>query len=231
MRKLLAFSILSGLPLLAGNLFVDPVSATHTDRFNLPAAGAIRMDNSFGDIDIEGWDRPEVEVTVVRSTGRLYDAKERAEAQKRLDRVQVTAKQDGNDVVISTVYPPRNMFLYPLSRRGDIDVTYLIKAPRASKLIVDHNHGEVNVSDISGEIHATVVTGQITLSLAGSGHYETDANCKIGAVYSDFEGDDPQRHFIGEELHSQNTAAATKLYLRVRAGDIVILKAHSPSAD
>jgi hypothetical protein len=78
---------------------------------------AIRLENSFGELDIDGWDRPEVEV----------DAKERA---------QIGAKQDGNDVVISTGYPPRNGFMRLLSGRGDIEISYRIKAPRASKLII-----------------------------------------------------------------------------------------------
>ncbi len=83
-------------------------------------------------------------------------------------------------MVISTAYPPRNRFAHPLSRRSDIEIGYRIKAPRASKLIVDHNSGGVNVSDISGDIHATVINGQITLTLAADGQYAIDARCILG---------------------------------------------------
>jgi hypothetical protein len=231
MRKFLVIASVLAFPLLADDRSKEALSTTHTERFNVPAPGAIRLENSFGEVDIDGWDRPEVEVTVVRSSERLYDAKERAEAQRRLDSVQITAKQDGNDVVISTAYPSRNGFVHPFSRRSDIEIGYRIKAPRASKLIVDHNSGGVNVSDISGDIRATVINGQITVTLAAAGQYAIDARCTLGRVYSDFEGRDQSRRVLGEQFVRQSTAPATNLYLRARVGDIVILKLHVPPAD
>ncbi len=234
MPKLLVIGIMVALPLLADNRTKEPLSSYHTDLFNVPASGAIRLENSFGEVDIDGWDRPEVEVTVIRLSERLYGAKERAhrpdEAQRRLESVQVTAKQDGNDVVISTMYPPRNAFTHPLARRSDIEISYRIKAPRTSKLIIAHNSGGVTVSDISGDIHATVINGQLTLTLAGSGQYAIDAQSKIGSVYSDFEGRDQSRVF-GEEFTHPGSAPATNLYLRVRLGDILIQKLHGPPTD
>src|SRR5579862_1019369 len=230
MQKLLTLSIVLALPLIADDRSKETLSTTHTDRFNIPAAGSIRLENSFGEVDIEGWDRPAVEVTVVRSSEHLYDAKERAEAQRRLDSVQITAKQNGNDVVISTAYPPLNGFVHPLSRRSDIDVSYRIQAPRSSNLIIDHNNGGVYVSDITADIHATVINGQITLTLA-AGQYAIDARCALGHVYSDFEGRDQSRWVLGDEFDLQSTARAANLYLRVRVGDIIILKRNGPPTD
>src|ERR1700688_3622350 len=135
MKKLLTLSIVLALPLMADDRSKQKLSATKTERFSVPAPGVIRLENSLGEVDIDGWDRPEVEVTVVRSSEHLYDPKERAEAQRRLDSVQITAKQNGNDLVISTAYPPQNGFVHPLSRRSDIEISYRIQAPRASKLI------------------------------------------------------------------------------------------------
>jgi hypothetical protein len=231
MQKLLVISIVLALPLMADNRSKETLSTTHTERFNVPVPGAIRLDNSFGEVDIDGWDRPEVEVTVVRSSEHLYDAKEHAEAQRRLDSVQITAKQNGNDLVISTAYPPLNGFVHPLSRRSDIEISYRIQAPRASKLIIEHNSGGVSVSNISGAIHATVINGQISLTLGAAGQYAIDARCILGRIYSDFEGRDQSRWVLGEKFDHQSTAPAANLYLRVRVGDIMILKQHGPPAD
>jgi hypothetical protein len=231
MRHFLLIAIALALPLLADDRYQETLNTTHTDRFDVSAAGEIRLENSFGELDIDGWDRPEVEVTVIRSSQHLYGANERTEGQRRLDSVQVAAKQRGNDVVISTEYPPRNGFMHPLSRRSDIQIGYRIKAPRGSKLIIDHNSGGVNVSNISGDIHATVINGQITLTLQDDGQYAIDAQSKIGSVYSDFEGSERSRHVLGEEFGRQSAARAANLHLRVRIGDVVILKLHSPPAD
>ena len=230
MRRLLASGIALALSLLARDPSQE-ISTTHTERFSVTAPGSIQLENSFGQVDIEGWDQPDVEVTVVRSSEHLYGEKDRAEAQRRLDSVQITAKQNGNDVVISTAYPPRNGFVHPLSRRSDIEIGYRIRAPRASKLMVDHNRGGVSAFDISGDIHATVVNGQITLTLPSGGRYSIDAQSKIGAVYSDFEGRDRRRKVLGEAFAGPATAPAANLFLRVRIGDIVIAKLPVPPAD
>ena len=138
MRKLLAIAIVLGASAcrcrrsLQSKLSALLIRSGSTSP--RPARSAI--ENSFGEVDIDGWDRPEVEVTVVRSTEHLYDAKQRTEAQRRLDSVQVTAKQNGNDVVISTAYPPRNGFLHPLSRRSDIEIS--LPHPGAARLETDH---------------------------------------------------------------------------------------------
>jgi hypothetical protein len=230
MRTSLVITILLALPLLADDPNKAPLSAMHTDRFNVASAGAIRIKNSFGEVDIDGWDRPEVEVTIVRSSEHLYGAKDRAEAQRSLESAQIKAEQDGNDVIISTAYLPWNG-AQGLSRRSGIGISYRIKAPRSSKLIVAHNSGGVNISDISGDIHATVINGQITLSLAAAGQYAIDSQCKIGDVYSDFEGHYHRRHLLGKEFVLQSPTPATNLYLRARYGDIMILKLHIPPAE
>jgi len=223
MRTSLAIAIVLALPLLADDPSKAPLSATHTDTFKVPTAGAIRIKNSVGEVDIDGWDRPEVEVTVVRSSEHFYNAVARAEAQRSLEGAQIKAEQDGNDVVISTAYMPWSG-AHRLSRHSEIGISYRIKAPRASKLIIDHNSGGVNISDISGNIHATVINGQITLSLPAAGEYAIDSQTKIGDIYSDFEGHYQRRHLLGKEFGHQNSAPATNLYLRVRYGDVMILK-------
>jgi hypothetical protein len=230
MRISLVIAIVLALPLLADDLSKERLSTTHTERFNVAAAGAIRLENSFGEVDIDGWDRPEIEVTVVRSISHLHDTKDRAEAQRSLEGAQIRAKQDGNDIIISTVYLPGNG-THLLGRRREIGISYRIKAPRASKLIVDHNSGGVNISNISGDIHATVINGQITLALAADGQYAIDSQCRIGDVYSELEGHYRRKHLLGREFGRQSPVSATNLYLRVRFGDIMILKLHGPVAD
>lgn len=227
MRISLVIAILLALPLLADDINKETLSATHTDLFKVPSAGAIRLNNSAGEVNVEGWDRPEVEVTVVRSSEHLYAAADRAEGQRSLEGAQIKAAQDGNDVVISTAYIPWDG-AHGLSRRSDILISYRIKAPRASKVIVDHNRGGVNISDMTGDVHATVTNGEITLSLPPTGQYAIDSQCSIGDVYSDFDGHYHRRHLLGKEFDRESPAPAPNLYLRVRFGDIMVLKMHGP---
>lgn len=223
-RRLL---ILIALPLAASDHSREPLSATQTETFHPVAAGSIRLENSFGEVDIEGWDRPDVEITITRSTERDYSAGDRAEAQRRLESVKIGAKQDGNDVVITTSFPPRSVFLHPLARRSDVLIHYEIRAPRASRLIVHHNSGGVNVNDLRGGVDASVINGQIDVTLA-PGEYSIDAESKLGRVYSDFEGSERSRRVLGEDFSAGGKKP--ELMLRVRYGDIMILKLTGPPA-
>ena len=228
MRKRSLIAVWLMLPLLADDRSFQLLSATQTTRFNVTATGAIHLESSFGEADIQGWDRPEVEVTATRSTEHAYGPQDLAAAQKRLDSVQVNTKQDGNNLVISTLYPARSFFLHALSRRSDIEIHYEIHAPRASKLIIDHNSGGMNISGMHGAVHATVINGQITLMLA-PGLYAIDAQCGLGNVYSDFAGLDRSRRLIGRKFSGEAAAPAINLYLRARVGDIVLLQPSGPA--
>ena len=208
-RSLLLF--LLGVPALAAN-------ASQTSLFPVAAPGTVRLENSFGEVSVEGWDRPDVQVIATRSGDR----------QDRVNSVKISASQEGNDVTVSTVYPPRSVFLHPLSRRSDVEIRYDIHAPRGSKLVIDHNSGGVNVAGIHGAIHATVVNGQITLDLA-PGAYAIDAQCSLGKVYSDFEGQDRTRRLLGDRFSREAPAPAPDLYLRARIGDIVLVQRTGPA--
>jgi hypothetical protein len=47
---------------------------TSTERVKFAPGGTIRLDNSYGYLTVEGWDEPEVEVTVTKSTDWLGES-------------------------------------------------------------------------------------------------------------------------------------------------------------
>jgi hypothetical protein len=224
MRKLIVFIIGLALPLIAGDS--SRQTMTNTERISVTTPGTIRFENSFGEIDIEGWDQPEIEVTTTKWTEDVH-TKERARAERRLESVRITTKRDGNDVIISTVGPARNRFIHPSSWWSDVAVTYRINAPRGSRLVVDRNNAGVSITGMTGDIRVMGTSGQITLMLA-DGPYAIDAMCSIGSVYSDFEGTSQRRHVLGETFRSEREQLARNIYLRMRFGDIVILKMPAP---
>ena len=58
MRKLLAIAIVLALPLFADDRSDDrskeSLSATHTEHFNVSAGATVHLENSFGEVDIDG---------------------------------------------------------------------------------------------------------------------------------------------------------------------------------
>ena len=202
---------------------------THTDTFPLPAGGALRFEHSIGELDIEGWDRPEVQVTVIKSTKGFYPAKDRV-ATADLDRVHVSAEIKGKDVVVSTGYPHHSFPLnFPWAEPG-IEVEYQVKAPMAAAMFVDHGKGEVHFYNVSGDVQAKVHNGSIMLALAPDSRYNIQASSDWGAPISYFPGTSHRRFWLIGHQFTAKSDGGHELALKAGYGDIVIFKNWKPDA-
>ena len=185
-------------------------SVTSTDRMSFAPGGTIRVNDSSGHVMVEGWDQPEVEITVVKSMPYGYD-KDRAA--KELEGVRINTEHvSPTELAISTVP----------SHRGKVVVDYQIHVPRDSRIVIHHVGGYVLVSHVSGEIEATCRRGDIVLMLPDAGPYTVDAKTKFGTILSDFGGDAHAQHLVGERFSSANPAPSRRIYLRMGFGGITI---------
>src|ERR1700722_4590898 len=206
------------------------VQVTNTERVNFAPGGLIRLNNSYGDVTVEGWDRPEVDVTVVKSMP-FDDHREHPElGSQHLEAVNViTERRSDSELAISTTLPKRAHFSPPLphTTKGGVMLEYQIHVPRVSSLTIHHGAGSVTVSDVAGDIEATVGRGDIMLWLPpgwdAPGLYSIDAKTKLGRVSSELEGTTLSQFLIGQRFTRGNSPPAHRLRLRVGFGGITIL--------
>jgi hypothetical protein len=218
MPRLLVFGVAFSCLLLADEDARQKVQVTTTEHLNFAPGGTLRLQHSIGELTVEGWERPEVEVTVTKSTQDAYDQRERERATKELDRVSVKTERRADELVI-----------VPWRKATHLNLEYHIKAPSNTRLIVNHDTGEVHLDNVSGDIDAKVLGGAITLSLPPEGQYDVDAKSDFGSVTSDFPGMEHRRLWqIGHQLVQDTPVAPHKLHLRIGFGDIVILKMERP---
>ncbi len=214
----LAISV--AIPLAAGDLSTQIVRVSDTKTMDAAPAGTLHLENSRGAVNIEGWDQPRVEITVIKSTTGLFHASDAA--RRLLEHAQIKSDRKGDEILISTQIPRRN--------RGELKVQYFIKAPRESKILIDRGNGGVYVTGMAGDMQATLEQGQITLTLPENAEYGIDARAKAGDVYADTDrdsGKEQRHHLLGHSLTGGPASPAHKLYLRVCFGDIVITKAYT----
>lgn len=221
MRTLIAIGLGMSCMLLAADETAQKIRVTKTERIDFPSGGALKLTNPVGELTVQGWDRPDVEIATLISTKEAYDARDREKAARELDEVHVTAERRGNDVVVTTDSLRRRVTKFYVS--------YDIKIPRNAKLTVDHGLGEVHVADVTGDVQVTDRRGLITLRLAETGQYAIDAKSDIGGVTSDFPGAVKRKPWpVGHQFVQNTSGAAQKLYLRIGYGDILILQEHRP---
>ena len=228
-----ALAVLFGMSclLFADDEVMQKARVTHTDKMDFTAGGQLRLKNPTGELTVEGWDRPDVEITTIKSTKDTYASKDREKAAHELDQVRISVAPQGGDVVITTDYPHHRR-LSPARLVGtNFDVEYRIKAPVNARLEVDHARGEVHVYNLASDIHATVCDGTITLNLPQEGVYDIDAKSEIGDVVSDFPGHGKRTRLLFGHQFVQGASAPHKLYLRVGFGDIILYKIQKPQSD
>jgi hypothetical protein len=204
---------------------------SNTQHLDFPAGGQLRFVHSTGDLTIEAWDQPGIEMTTIKSSKEDYDAKDREKAASEFQKIQIATERKGDELVVTTKFP--HLKLPPPTPWGDatnFDLEYHIKAPRNARVSIDHNIGEVHIEDLSGEIHVTAKQGLILLHLPEDGKYAIDAKSGVGAVNSDFPGSEHHSIFFGEHFTASQSSAAQRLYMRIRYGDVVILRERTPAA-
>src|ERR1700678_2074826 len=108
-RRVAPLALALCLPLLPKTP-VQPVQVVTTDRVDFAAGGTIRFEGSVGELNIEGWDQPQVEIVLTRLDYVDGAAKDREKG--KLERIAVKAeKRSGSELVITTTLPHRNYFV------------------------------------------------------------------------------------------------------------------------
>jgi hypothetical protein len=191
-----------------------------TEKVDFPPNGTLRVQNSTGELTIESWDQPGIEITTTKSG-------------KDLDRVQISTKRNGDELVVTTQFPHHRAFPWvtPLQTVTNFDLVYVIRVPRNAKLIVKHDDGDVYVNDVAGNIDVKARQGMIALRLVRDMNPVIDAKSDWGSVNSDFAGSETRHPFpFGHKFVEGAASASQNLHLKIGYGDIVILKAHEPKA-
>ena len=210
------------LPAFGDDMSARPVEVVQTERVSFAPGGVIHVPHSFGSVTVEGWDQPEVEVTVVKSRERYYEPKQHEQAARGLERVRIAAdRRSDRELTISTTAPHKR-FPFLWGGKGGVKVEYLIHAPRDSRLVIQHGAGYVLVSNMTGDVEATSRGGDILLMLPDSGTYSIDARSKLGTVSSDFAGDAHRRYLVGSRFASVTSAPSHRIYLRTFMGGTTI---------
>jgi hypothetical protein len=207
------------------------VQESKTEHVDFPSGGVLRFQHSVGVLTVEAWDQFGVEITTIKTTKREFDASGRASGTRELEKVKVATERHGDELVITTEFPSYRPFglPYPLSGNTGFDLEYRIKAPANTRIVAEHSLGQVNIDGLVGDIQVSLAQGEILLHLPEDEQYTINAKSTSGSVNSDFsEAERRDAWPLGHRSVTENSAAPHKLNLKVRFGDIVILKIRVP---
>ena len=121
-RRLAVISIAICLPLVA-KVPKPAMPVVTTGRVEFAPGGTIQVNGSAGELNIEGWDRAEVEITVTRSTYRSDTPQAQDLARRQLSAIKVTTERKSPaELVINTAFPPRSFWAKVGRRQPDVQM-------------------------------------------------------------------------------------------------------------
>ena len=180
-----------------------------TETLDFAPGGSLHIDNSTGQLNIEGWDKPQVEIVVTRVLYPLNDTPAARDAATReLNDLHIAPARSGDrQITIAT----------PSQRRlSKVELEYRIRVPRATALTIRHNKGDVRITSIDGDTDAAVRYGDIVLRLPAAS-YVFDAGSREGGVVSDFAGAHKGWRLIGEKFTAGATGHRYRLHATIGA--------------
>jgi hypothetical protein len=193
------------------------------EHMNFAPGGTIRVDHSYGHLTVEGWDEPEVYVTVIKTTNNFYKPSQKEQAVARFQKIRVaTERRSGNELAISTILPSHPIKFLPPSNQAGVTLEYRVLVPRDSRLVVRHGTGYVWISDVTGDLEVRSHTGDMIVMLPDPGPYTIDAKTGMGNITSDFVGKSGNRLLVGSHFSSKNEAPSRRIFLRIGSGCITI---------
>ena len=216
------------LPSFSEDYVKPQPEVTKTEHIDFAPGGTIRLDGSYGDFFVEGWDEPEMEMTVTKSMRYRYDSAASPQAAKRMASVEVvTDRPSPTELVITSKVPPRsgvNVILPPTpsDKKAGVLLEYYLHVPRNSRLVIHHGTGQILIRDVTGEIDASCSMGEMSLWLPGGGAYAIDARSRVGTVLSEFGGSKRSHYLFGQTFMSEASTGAQRIHLRVGYGNITI---------
>ncbi|MEN0004393.1 MAG: hypothetical protein AAF798_09625 [Bacteroidota bacterium] len=117
-------------------------------EFPIAANGVVNVQNKYGKIAIETWDRDRVKVNVKISVTASSEKK----AQEVFDRIRVDFmnKPDYIKAVTEIGSKKSNWWSWSNGGDGDFDIDYTILMPKRLNLELTNKHGDISISSIDG---------------------------------------------------------------------------------
>ena len=178
--------------------------------------GTLIVDTRVGDIRIEGWDEPRLEV----EAEKVVLAKSSQAAEPMFKQLKVQVEGGDKHVLLRTVYPRRTLWR-PFRGESKRWVHYRIKMPYDAHLVVKCVDGDVTIKGITGQQRISVNYGDVEVNVPSTDHLRlVQARTILGYVQSDLHGEDEAG--INKKVLYWNSHGEQVIVVKVRMGGVYI---------
>ncbi len=185
-------------------------------KFNVAADAILKINNSYGNIDISTWDQNTVSIEVFIKTNGNDEEK----VQQKLDDIRIEFGQTSAGVSAKTHFSKEsNSFwnmLFSNSSNVNMEINYIIKAPVTNNVDLNNDYGNIFIDKLKGNSKINCDYGRIEIGeLLGTSnlinfdysrnsHFDYINKAIINADYSDFTIDEAKSLNINADYTKSN---------------------------
>ena len=135
-----------------------------TKNFPLTPNGEIVIDNAYGNVKLNSWDKEEVLIEVIIKV--KSNNQERAE--EVLENIDVEFDVAKNSIRATTLLPDSNRSWWKNwtlfgSTQLDYSINYLVQMPKKAQLKIDNEYGNIYLDETDGATHLNCAYGRIDI--------------------------------------------------------------------
>ena len=214
-RSLCALCVLGGF--VSADLRADEFSQTSHYAVRMFSVGTLILDTRTGDIVIEGWDEPRLEV----EAEKVVRAQSEAKAKPLYDRVAIELKGQDKAVRLRTLYPSRKLWR-PFRGESKLSVNLRIKMPAEANVKLHCVDGDVRIMGITGHEELLVNYGDVEIDVPDVYYLRSlNAHAWLGYVQTDLHSTgDQDSSGLHPRLSFWNSQGSQNITVKVRMGGV-----------
>lgn len=183
-------------------------------------AGTLTIETRTGDIRIEGWDRPRVEI----EAEKVVQAGSSEKAKQLYERVQIRLEGQDKQVRLSTAYPPRRLWR-PFRGESKLSVNFDIRMPYDANLIIRCVDGDVRVRGVVGNEQLFVNYGDVEVDIPDVYRLRSlQAHTWLGYVESDLHATEQDGAGFSQRISFYSSGGDQDILVKVRMGGVWVYR-------
>jgi len=204
--------------LFSASVYADEFHRVSHYTVRMFSYGTLTLATRTGDIDIEGWDNPQLSI----KAEKVVEAGSAAKAQKLYHLIGVHLAGHDHKISLNTTYPKRRLWR-PFRGESKLSVNFTIHMPYDANLRLKCVDGDVTVTGIVGREMLDVNYGDIEVDVPHVyGLRLLDARAWLGYVQSDLHGMSQDATGFSKSISFMNLEGTQIIVVRVRMGGVFI---------
>lgn len=164
--------------------------------FNVNSDATLKINNSYGNLDIVTWDENRIEIQVSITTNGNDEEK----VQRKLDEITVKFSSSPEWVAAETLFnknKSKSWWSWTNSNNVNMEINYLVKMPVTNSVILDNDYGSINLDRLEGDSKINCDYGKITTKelMSNNNYLNFDYTnhsyfeyIKKGKIHADYSG-------------------------------------------